>query len=46
MEQIQPTLKTEHLSDFEGIIDFSKQSEVSDVTALLCKLRETFVKYY
>ncbi|XP_024224059.1 uncharacterized protein LOC100740540 [Bombus impatiens] len=46
VEQIQPTLKAEHLSNFEGIIDFSKQSEVLDVTALLCKLRETFVKYY
>ncbi|KAK9300660.1 hypothetical protein QLX08_006700 [Tetragonisca angustula] len=46
VEQIQPPLKEEHLTDFERIIDFSKQSRVSDMTAFLCKLRYIFTKYY
>lgn len=46
VEQIQPILKIEHLNDFKGIIDFSKQSEISDVIAFLCKLRHIFVKHY
>lgn len=46
VEQIQPILKMEHLIDFKGIIDFTKQSEVSDVTVFLCKLRQIFIKHY
>lgn len=46
VKQIQPTLKTEHLTDFEGIVDFSKNSEVTDITVFLCKLRDIFIKYY
>lgn len=46
VELIQPKLKAEHLAEFKGIVEFSKQSEISDVTAFLCKLRHIFVKHY
>ncbi|XP_076230985.1 uncharacterized protein LOC143177090 [Calliopsis andreniformis] len=46
VEQIQPVLKQEYLNDFKGIVDFSKNSEVLDVTVFLCKLRHIFIKYY
>ncbi|OAD60105.1 hypothetical protein WN48_06571 [Eufriesea mexicana] len=46
VEQIQPALKAEHLTDFKGIVDFSKNSEVTDITIFLCKLRDIFIKYY
>ncbi|XP_031839014.1 uncharacterized protein LOC116429811 [Nomia melanderi] len=46
VEEIQPMLKTEYFNDFKGIVDFSTQSEIIDITAFLCKLRHIFVKYY
>ncbi|XP_076749111.1 uncharacterized protein LOC143422400 [Xylocopa sonorina] len=46
VEEIQPTLKTEHLNDLKELVNFSNESEVSDVTAFLCKLRYIFLKYY
>ncbi|XP_017893043.1 uncharacterized protein LOC108632775 [Ceratina calcarata] len=46
VETIEPVLKKEHLREFKNIVDFSKQSEISDLTAFLCKLRDIFVKYY
>ncbi|XP_026296906.1 uncharacterized protein LOC100576836 isoform X2 [Apis mellifera] len=45
-EEIHPTLKTEHLTDFKEIIDFSKQVEISNIIAFLCKLRHIFLQYY
>ncbi|XP_043257819.1 uncharacterized protein LOC122400425 [Colletes gigas] len=46
VEQIQPALNSENLNDFKGIVDLVKNSEISDVTAFLCKLRHIFSKYY
>lgn len=46
VETIEPVLKKEYLRELKGIVDFSKQSEISDVTVFLCKLRYIFVKYY
>ncbi|KAG6797030.1 hypothetical protein HZU73_07691 [Apis mellifera caucasica] len=46
VEEIHPTLKTEHLTDFKEIIDFSKQVEISNIIAFLCKLRHIFLQYY
>lgn len=46
VEEIQPVLKKEYLSEFKGIIDLTEQSEIFDVTAFLCCLRQIFVKYY
>ncbi|KOC69543.1 hypothetical protein WH47_05486 [Habropoda laboriosa] len=46
VEEIQPMLKAEHLSNFKGIVDFSKESEISNINAFLCKLRHVFLKYY
>ncbi|XP_076665233.1 uncharacterized protein LOC143367374 [Andrena cerasifolii] len=46
VEKIQPALEAEHLNDFKGIVDFYKQSEISDVTLFLCRLRHIFLKYY
>ena len=46
VEKIQPALKAEHLNDFKGIVDVYKQSEISDVTLFLCRLRHIFLKYY
>ncbi|XP_078047148.1 uncharacterized protein LOC144475280 isoform X1 [Augochlora pura] len=46
VEKIQPLLKKEHYNDFKGIVDFSAESEIVDVTFFLYRLREIFVTYY
>ncbi|XP_078043657.1 uncharacterized protein LOC144473557 isoform X2 [Augochlora pura] len=46
VEKIQPLLKKEHYNDFKGIVDFSTDSEIVDITFFLCRLREIFVMYY
>ncbi|XP_076643768.1 uncharacterized protein LOC143353998 [Halictus rubicundus] len=46
VEEIRPTLKKEHFSDFKGIINSSEESEIVDITAFLCKLRHIFIKNY
>lgn len=46
VEEIQPVLKKEYLSEFKGIVNFSKQTEIFDITAFLCCLRQIFTKYY
>ncbi|CAK9810121.1 hypothetical protein ANTQUA_LOCUS6310 [Anthophora quadrimaculata] len=46
VEEMQPMLKTEHWSNFKGIVDLSKESEILNITAFLYKLRHTFLEYY
>ncbi|KAL2717851.1 hypothetical protein V1478_011727 [Vespula squamosa] len=46
VKEIQPTLKNEHLIDLKGTVDFTRQSQVSNITAFLCLLRIVFLKYY
>nr|XP_033331092.1 uncharacterized protein LOC117223074 [Megalopta genalis] len=46
VEEIQPTLKKEHYKNFKGIVDFSTESEIVDITLFLCKLRDVFVMHY
>ncbi|XP_015436709.1 PREDICTED: uncharacterized protein LOC107192043 [Dufourea novaeangliae] len=46
VEEVQPEFKKEDFDDFKGIVDFSAQSEIFDITAFLCKLRHIFIKCY
>lgn len=44
--EIRPMLRKEHWIDLKGTVDFTKQSEISNVVAFLCLLRMIFLKHY
>ncbi|XP_033331093.2 uncharacterized protein LOC117223075 [Megalopta genalis] len=46
VEKIQPVLEKEYYNDFKGIVDFSTESEIVDITLFLCRLRDVFVMHY
>ncbi|KAK2583504.1 hypothetical protein KPH14_009464 [Odynerus spinipes] len=46
VKEIHPKLREEHWIDLKGTVDFTNQSQISNVTAFLCLLRVVFLKYY